>query len=176
MYASKDWKYSSIILMMVCSISGCGYHMRQAPALPFAELALPERPIQSLDNLVPTGTTWTEILQQELGVQSPATPTVPGWRLIVLNDSQQRQIASLANDGTVREYRLYRRIRVQLQAPNNLEVFQPISIEVFRDLPYKETQRAAKELEETKLWTDIEAEIGQRIARRIIRQTEQRNP
>ncbi|MES2207254.1 MAG: LPS assembly lipoprotein LptE [Pseudomonadota bacterium] len=173
---SKLFQRTFLKSSIVFILYGCSsYHLRQAPTLPFSELAIPSRPQDNLAVLSPTGNYWAEILLQELDVHTPNSNTSQGWQLKLLNDAQQRQIASIANDGTVREYRLYHRLKVQLISPDKKEEFQPISIEVFRDLPYKETQRTAKELEETKLWSDIEVEVGTRLARRIIWQLEKIN-
>ncbi len=172
----KLFQHTLLTSSIVLILNGCSsYHLRKAPTLPFSELAIPSRPQESLAVLSPTSNYWAEILLQELDVRIPTTTTSPGWQLILLNDAQQRQIASIANDGTVREYRLYHRLKVQLISPDKTEEFPPISIEVFRDLPYKETQRTAKELEETKLWSDIEVEVGTRLARRIVWQLEKIN-
>jgi outer membrane lipopolysaccharide assembly protein LptE/RlpB len=176
----KAFFISGLGLVILNALSGCAYHLRAAPVLPFSNLEVPSQ-TTPLETLVPSGTGWTDILKRELGLADALPSTAASsskWRLLLISDTRQRQIASLANDGTVREYRLYRWIKVQLIAPassdtqNIAPTFTPITLEVFRDLPYLESQRTAKELEENKLWQDIEQEIGQRLASRIIWQTE----
>lgn len=166
-------KTARSIILTIFSITGCAsYHLRTIPSLPFNNLTFiyeasekQKHAQQSLVFSAPKNNSWQYFLSDDIKTaqtkeETNSTPASK-WHLIIISDNEQKQIASLSSDGTVREYRLYKRIKVQLQ--HEAKLFDVINIEASKDLPYNELQRSAKELEEQKLWSDINMEIAERL-------------
>ncbi len=151
----------AVLIVAVASISACGFALRGAVALPFQRIhvALPDSSNFGAElkrNLRANGKTEISALASDADVI-----------LDVLGETRDKQILSLNSQGRVREFNLIYQLKFRLRDKTGREVIAPTTINLKRNLSFKENEVLAKEAEEALLYRDMQSEIVQQIMRRL---------
>lgn len=142
-------------------LSACGFALRGAFDFPFSSIyiGLPETsPLASelKRNLRANGKTLIATDPKEADVQ-----------LDVLGETRDKAILSLNSQGRVREYNLLYSFRFRVRNKAGVEVLEPTTISLKRNLTFSEAQVLAKENEEALLFRDMQADLVQQMLRRL---------
>jgi len=150
-----------VISVLIALLTACGFQLRGNYALPFATLSI---------SLPPTSAFYAQIKR---GIEA-ASPTrivadakEAEANLIVLGDTQQKNILSLSAAGRAREYDLVRTFTFKVSGTNGAEYVPPSQIVLRRDITYSDDLVLSKEAEEALLWRDIQNDLVQQIMRRL---------
>ena len=76
-------------------------------------------------------------------------------------------ILSLSSAGRVREKRLVFRYNYRIVNNQGQDLILPVSVELFRDVTYADSDVLAKTQEEDLLWRDMENDLVQQLMRRL---------
>jgi LPS-assembly lipoprotein len=141
-------------------LAGCGFQLRQPPAMPFRSIAL--RGFGARSPLY-------DELRRALGgvagvVESPAEAQVV---LESLDDRRERSVVASTAAGQVREMQLRVRFTFRLSTPAGREVLAPRELLLSRDMSYNETNALAKEQEEAQLYRAMQSDIVAQVLRRL---------
>jgi LPS-assembly lipoprotein len=146
-------------LLLVASISGCGFQLRGQSLLPFTA-AYVEAPEAST-----VGTALRRSLssQKKLAQSLEAAPV----RIKLDKESYSKNILALSGGGKVREYRLEYRVRLSVFNVTGIELIEPTEIHLSNDYSYTDAQALAKEAEEASLNRSMEQDALRQILRRL---------
>lgn len=146
-------------LLLVVSISGCGFQLRGQSLLPFTA-AYVEAPEASN-----VGTALRRSLsgQKKLAQSLEAAPV----RIKLDKESYSKNILALSGGGKVREYRLEYRVRLSVFNVTGIELIEPTEIHLSNDYSYTDAQALAKEAEEASLNRSMEQDALRQILRRL---------
>jgi LPS-assembly lipoprotein len=141
-------------------LSGCGFHMRGAPDLPFKSIYL---------NLSDTSTLYTELSRnlRAGGTVIVTDPKAAEAVLTVLADQREKKILTLNTFGRVREYALYQNFRFVVKDNQDAILVPPTDITLKREITYNEQQELSKQAEEVLIYREMQSDIVQRILRLI---------
>ncbi len=140
--------------------AGCGFQLRQTPALSFGSIALvgfaPRSPL-------------AEELRQALSlrvrvVDAPARADVV---LQSLGDTRERSVVAQTSAAQVRELQLRLRFHFRAQTPGGKELLPAAIVLLSRDMSYTETAALAKELEEAELFREMQSDVVLQVTRRL---------
>jgi LPS-assembly lipoprotein len=147
----------SMVLML--SISACGFHLRGQATLPYSTLYVTG----------PSGTSLTRSLTRVLkssGVKVVERQEDGEVGLIILSDTREKSILSLSGAGRAQEYEL--RERVSFRIVTTKEPDLPANeIVTQRTISFNDAQVLAKESEEALLYRDMENDTVQQLLRRL---------
>ena len=161
---SKLQQYAVLLLLLliVVSLTACGFKLRGATPLPFNSL------YTNINSQSPFG---AQIIRG-IRANSPNTRIIDEAseaevRLVQIYNRRTRKEMSLTIDGKVEEYELGLYVSFTLvdQAGNTL--LAPTTLSNLRLLPYDEDSSAAKAAEMQQLYTDMERNIATSILQRI---------
>jgi LPS-assembly lipoprotein len=153
------------LLMMVLAVTltACGFKLRgsQGYNVPFHSIyvAVPEassfgaelrRNLRGLDNLT--------VLASAKGAEA---------QMDVLSEVHGKTILSLNSQGRVREYLLTYTLVFRVRNAAGVEILEPTTISLKRNLAYSEDAVLAKEGEEALLVRDMQTDLVQQILRRL---------
>ena len=153
------------LLMMVLAVTltACGFKLRgsQGYNVPFHSIyvAVPEassfgaelrRNLRGLDNLT--------VLESAKGAEA---------QMDVLSEVRGKTILSLNSQGRVREYLLTYTLVFRVRNAAGVEILEPTTISLKRNLAYSEDAVLAKEGEEALLIRDMQTDLVQQILRRL---------
>ncbi len=152
---------SSLCLAAVLFVSGCGFHLRAAAALPFDTLYV-QAPPNSLFagqlRRVIASSSHTRIVQK---------PEEAEAVLQILNEAREKEILSLSSTGRVREYQIRYRLRYQLIAKDKHIITPSTEILLRRDFSFNDEAALSKESEEALLYRDMQTDAVQQLVRRL---------
>lgn len=150
-----------VISILISLLTACGFQLRGSYALPFATLSI---------SLPPTSAFYAQ-LKRSIEAASPTRIVTEAKdaeaNLVVLGDSQQKNILSLSAAGRAREYGLVRTFNFKVSGMNGAEYVPPSQIVLRRDITYSDDLVLSKESEEALLWRDIQNDLVQQIMRRL---------
>jgi LPS-assembly lipoprotein len=155
---------SALGALAVPALPGCGFALRQAPALPFERIAL-------------VGFAPRSPLALELGAGLAAAAQVvdaPAQAQVLLqaiSDRRERSVVASTAAGQVRELQLRLRFEFRLTSPGGRELIPPTELMAQRDMSYSETFALAKAQEEAELMAAMQSDIVQQVLRRLARAT-----
>jgi LPS-assembly lipoprotein len=141
-------------------LAGCGFKLRQPPAMRFSRLAFtgfaPRSPM-------------AEELKRQLGsgvaiVQAPAQAEVV---LHADTDLREKSVVASTASAQVREQQLRLRLVFRAHTPQGRELIPRTELAVQRDQSYNETAALAKEREEAELFADMQQDIAGQVLRRL---------
>lgn len=152
-----------IALVLLVSLSACGYHLRGPKTLPFSSIYLN---MNRYD-------TFTAALKRQIET-SGSTKVVDTLKeadvqFFVARNDKEKYILSLTASGTVREYQLRQRFGFRVVDKFGREVTSYSEIYVTRDVSFAEGQELAKEQEDALLYRDMQNDILQQLMRRLAR-------
>ena len=141
-------------------MAGCGFQLRQGPALSFRSIAL-------------TGFAARSPLERELkarlahSVQVEETPARAEVILQALVDARERSVVATTAAAQVRELQLRLRLRYRTHTPGGRELTPPAELLAARDMSYSENVALAKAYEETELFREMQTDIVGQLLRRL---------
>lgn len=151
---------SLLAALLLTTMAACGFQLRGAYDLPFAELAI-DLPANSelytqLRRAIETGS----------GTRVVAASSQAA-KLQVQTNAQAKNVLSVNAAGRVREYELVRQFRFRVVNADNTELLAPATITVRRDITFSDEQVLSKEAEEGLLWKDMQRDIVNQVLRRL---------
>ena len=149
-----------LFVLAMLLLSGCGFHLRGAPDLPFKSIYL---------DLPDTSPLYTELSRN---LRAGGTVIATNQKdaeavLTVLADQRDKKILTLNTFGRVREYALYQNFRFTVKDNHNVTLVPPTDISLKREITYNEQQELSKQAEEALLYREMQSDIVQRILRLI---------
>jgi LPS-assembly lipoprotein len=148
---------------LVGPLAGCGFALRQNPALPFSRLHLEgfaERSPLALE------------LRERLAdgpVQLVPARAQAEVVLQALVDRREKRVVASTSVGQVRELQLRLRFGFQATTPGGRELIPATELVLQRDLSYSESFALAKAQEEAELYAAMQTDIVQQVLRRLAR-------
>jgi LPS-assembly lipoprotein len=149
-----------LIVGLAAFAAGCGFELRQAPALPFRSIAL-------------VGFATRSPLADELrralasSVQVIDLPARADVVFEALADTRERTVVASTAAGQVRELQLRVRLGFRLSTPKGKLLIEPTELLLERDMSYSESAALAKEQEETQLFRAMQSDIVHQVMRRL---------
>src|SRR5512139_3363171 len=150
----------ALALVLLLGTAACGFQLRGTASLPFDTI------------YVPNATTGIA-LELKRSIQAGTNARVvddakaAAAQLQFLEESRRKDILSLSAAGRVSEYRLFYRVRFRVSDGKGSDFLPPVSIQLFRDMTYDDSQVLAKEAEELLLFRDMQSDMAQQVLRRI---------
>lgn len=146
----------------VAGLSACGFHLRQAPQLPFRTVALVGFAAPS-----PLADALREQLRLSQ-VQVLAEPARAEAVLEALESSRTKTVVASTAAGQVREVQLRVKLRFRLATPSGKLSLPTAELLLARDMSYSETDALAKTQEEALLYRAMEDDIAGQVVRRLV--------
>jgi LPS-assembly lipoprotein len=141
-------------------LAACGFQLRGTASLPFETIHVP-------------GATAGIALEIKRSIQAGTNARVvedaksAQAQLQFSEESRRKEILSLTAAGRVNEYRLFYRVRFRVSDAKGGDFVPPVTIQLFRDMTYDDSQVLAKEAEEQLLFRDMQSDMAQQVLRRI---------
>jgi LPS-assembly lipoprotein len=95
------------------------------------------------------------------------TPAEAEVRLDILGNERDREILSIAGDGSVREYQIDRILVYRIRDKAGNELVPPTQLRTRREYDFDDAQIIAKQREEALLFEDMERDLMQQLVRRL---------
>jgi LPS-assembly lipoprotein len=144
------------------ALAGCGFTLRQPPALSFRSIAL--------QGFAPRSPLKTE-LERRLAAQpslvlapDPARAEVV---LHVLEDRRERSVVASTAAAQVRELQLRIQFHFRVDTPSGRELLPRAELLLKRDMSTSETAALAKAQEEEELYREMQSDIVGQVLRRL---------
>jgi len=150
----------ALALALLLGSAACGFQLRGTASLPFETIYVPNA-------------TAGIALEIKRSIQAGTDARVvddakaAAAQLLFLEESRRKDILSLTAAGRVSEYRLFYRVRFRVSDGTGGDFLPPVSIQLFRDMTYDDSQVLAKEAEEQLLFRDMQTDMVQQVLRRI---------
>lgn len=141
-------------------LAACGFQLRGTASLPFETIYVP-------------GATAGIALDIKRSIQAGTNARVvddarsAAAQLQFSEESRRKEILSLTAAGRVNEYRLFYRVGFRVSDGKGGDFLPPVTIQLFRDMTYDDSQVLAKEAEEQLLFRDMQQDMVQQVLRRI---------
>lgn len=151
-------------VMSLPVLAACGFELRRAPQMGFNSLYANFGPKS------PLGTEFRRALAaqgQVRWIEDPAQLAQAQVLLDVLTDQREKAVVGSGATGQVREYQLRVRLVFKLRTPKGRELLGETLLLQQRDISYNETAALAKEQEEEQIYRDLQADVVQRLLRRL---------
>jgi LPS-assembly lipoprotein len=87
--------------------------------------------------------------------------------LDILSETRQQVPVGVSATGQIRELQLRLQVQFRLRAPQGVELIEPVTLALQRDLSFTETAALSKEIEMGVLYRDMQTDIVQQIMRRL---------
>lgn len=156
------------------ALTGCGFHLRQAPQFAFKTLVASLSDGSPLQRELHTALLNAGVEVVPPSAQAPQTaadgtvrPSTVDAVLTVLTDQRERSVVGSTAAGQVREFQLRTRFKFRLSTPRGKELIPDAEILLQRELSYSETIALSKADEEAELYRDMQADIVQQTLRRL---------
>ncbi len=143
-------------------LAGCGFALRQAPALPFQRIALVGFAERS-----PLAVELRERLADT--AQVVADPARAEVVLRAIQERRERRMVASTAAGQVRELQLRLRFEFRLDSPGGQPLVPATELLLSRDMSYSETFALAKAQEEAELYAAMQTDIVLQVLRRLSR-------
>jgi len=147
-------------LALLLGTAACGFQLRGTASLPFETIYVPNA-------------TSGIALEIKRSIQAGTNARVvddakaAAAQLQFLEESRRKDILSLTAAGRVSEYRLFYQVRFRVSDSKGSDFLAPVSIQLFRDMSFDDSQVLAKEAEEQLLFRDMQSDMAQQVLRRI---------
>ena len=150
-----------LIMASVLGLAVCGFQLRGAYTLPYESLFIAAADYSvvgaGLKRFIRT-TGSTRLAENAKEAQATFQPT---------GEQRETTILSLSSAGRVREKRLTYRYNFRIVNRDELNLIAPVTIELYRDITYADSDVLAKTQEEELLWRDMETDLVQQLLRRL---------
>jgi len=150
-----------VTLLLLATLSACGFHLRGPQALPFATIYLEMNQYSDLAGAIKRQIATSGSTKVVDKIEDAEV------RLVVVRDSKEKHILALSSTGTVREYELRQRFAFRVLDKKGNEVTPLNEIFIFRSVSFATGQELAKQQEEALLYRDMESDLVQQLLRRL---------
>lgn len=142
-------------------LAACGFQLRGTYALPYESLyiAAPDYSTIGAGLKRAIRNTSTRLADSAEDAQASFRPT---------GESRTSVILALSSAGRVREKRLIYHYTFRVVDHRGSDLILPVSVELFRDITYADSDVLAKTQEEELLWQDMENDLIQQLMRRLL--------
>ena len=153
----------ALLLLLLASLSGCGFHLRGEAQLPAVAQTVT---IQAVDPLSPLKRDLEAALKRsgatvkDAGGEGVATLKLPVMKL-------STEPVSVSANVRVKEYRVRYEVEVELTAPDGSVLLARTKIELTREYSYDETQALGAQAEEELLKKEMGRDMVQQVLRRL---------
>ena len=150
----------ALLVLLVLSLSACGFQLRGTAALPFETLYIPNTSggiALDLKRNIQSGTR-TAVVENEKAAQA---------LMELSGETRFRNILSLSGAGRVRELQLVYRVNLRVHDGKGAEFIPLTTLSIARDLTYNDTDVLAKEAEEAAIYREMQSDLVQQILRRL---------
>ena len=149
------------IVLIAMTLSSCGFQLRGQAAIPYKTIFIEtvgySQFASDLERAIRSGSQ-TKIVSRRAEAEAV---------LKITGELQENRILSLSSGGKVREFDLRYRVSYRLTDRAGVDLAQPGTIELHRDMTYDDTQVLAKESEQLLLYRDMKADAVQQMLRRL---------
>ena len=153
--------FRTLLVALALSLTACGFQLRGAYTLPYESIyiAAPDFSVvgAGLKRAIRT-TGSTRLAEDAKDAQAIFRPT---------GEVRLPTILSLSSAGRVREKRLTYRYSFRVVDGKERSLIAPVTVELFRDITYADSDVLAKTQEEELLWRDMESDLVQQLLRRL---------
>lgn len=150
-----------IALILALSLAACGFQLRGSYSLPWDTLHLGLAENTEMYQQIRRGLeagTHTRVVTDKQAAQAA---------LVVLNDTQARNILSLSATGLVREFQLTRSFTYRIADAQGRELVPPATIVLQREMTFDDTRIFAKEAEEAMILREMQSDLVSQLLRRL---------
>jgi LPS-assembly lipoprotein len=151
---------AGLLALAGSALAGCGFQLRQPPRMGFGRIALtgfePRSPM-------------AKELRRQLGASARVVDS-PGQAEVVLqalDDLRERSVVATTAAAQVRELQLRVKFNFRASTPGGRELIPRTELLLSRDLSFSETAALAKELEESELFREMQADVAAQVLRRL---------
>ena len=146
--------------LAAAGLAGCGFELRQPPAMPFRSIAL--------TGFVPPSPL-AEELKKNLarGVRVLDRPAEAEVVLQALADERGKSVVASTSAAQVREFTLRLKFVFRAQTSGGRELIAPVELLLSRDLSYSENFALAKAQEEGELYREMQSDVVAQVLRRL---------
>jgi len=150
----------ALVLALLLGTAACGFQLRGTARLPFDTI------------YVPNATTGIALdikrsIQAGTNARVVEDAKAADAQLQFSEESRRKEILSLTGAGRVNEFRLFYRVGFRVSDGKGGDFLPPVSIQLFRDMTYDDSQVLAKEAEEQLLFREMQSDMVQQVLRRI---------
>jgi LPS-assembly lipoprotein len=148
------------VVALALLVSSCGFQLRGTASLPFDTLYVPNTSGGiglDLKRNIEAGTR-TRVVSDPQQAQA---------QLSFTQEVREKHILSLAATGRVSEFQLRYRVSFRLHDAKGAEFLPASSIQLTREVGFKDSNVLANEAEEQLLYRDMQADMVQQIMRRL---------
>lgn len=142
-------------------LAACGFRLRRSTQLPFHRL---------YTNLAPTGGIGLA-LRREMshaeGSELVTDPKEADVRLLILQESPEREVVAYSPEGRAREYELRLRVRFKAMDAQGNDLIPDSEIVLRRDISNADNQLTARADEEAMLFRDMSTDMAHQLMRRL---------
>ncbi|HEX5640501.1 MAG TPA: LPS assembly lipoprotein LptE [Burkholderiaceae bacterium] len=143
------------------TLSGCGFTLRGAQALPVETLFL-ALPVNS-----PLGAEITRVVRSSTNARVVTDRKEAQAIFELLGESREREVLSVNAQGRAREYQLRLLTTFRVVDPNGIELIAPTTLTARRDIAFNESELLAKESEEALLYRDMQSDLVRQMVTRL---------
>ena len=148
-------------LLTLAVLAACGFQLRGEHPVPFRTVAVQTSGYSELAEQL------RRALREQGQAQVVADVTQAEAVVVLLKDSQEKNIISIDVSGRAREFELVRKLEYVVRLPNVEDPLMPLVVVAKRDLTYSDNQLLAKTIEEQQLYRDMQQDMIRQILRRM---------
>ena len=148
-------------MLSVLCLAACGFQLRGVYTLPFDSLYISLPETAELRSLLKRS------IVAGSGTKVVDTPKEAQATLLVMSDTQIKNILSISAAGQAQEYQLVRTFIFRVTDKGGQEWVPQSRIVLRRDITFNNNLVLSKESEEVLLWRDIQIDLVQQILRRL---------
>ena len=150
-------------------LSGCGFALRGAPNFAFQSVTIVAPEKSALAAELRRGLAGNDKVQ----VISDSKKMDGAQAVLeILSDQRAKVVTGLTPVGQVTEFQLRVQVRFRLRTQQGKELIAETELTQKRDLSYSESAALAKEVEEGRLYRDMQTDLVQQMLRRVAAVTE----
>ena len=149
-----------LALALALILAGCGFRLRGYADVPFETLFV-------ADTRSGVGLELKRVLEAGTSARVVSDPKSAQALLAIANESRAREILSLTAQGTVREFVLKYQLSYRVHDGKGSDYVPLSTINLQRDMGYRDDKLLAKESEEQFLFRDMQSEAVHLILRRM---------
>lgn len=143
------------------ALSGCGFRLRRSTSLPFDRL---------YTNLAPNGSIGLALRREMAHVEGTtlvSDPRQADVRLIITQETPEREVVAYSSEGRAREYELRLRLRFRILDDKGNDLVPESEIVLRRDISNADNQLTARADEEAMLYKDMSTDMAHQLMRRL---------
>ena len=150
---------STFFIALVCSLIGCGFHLRGVTDVAFNNIFIQGNTLVISANLKKSlNTSGVKVLNSAENAE---------LMLEMVGEESEKRILSLAGGGTVNEFELFYRVHYRTKAAGAATWSQVQTVEARRDYTYSDANLLAKQDEEKRLNDNMRSDVISGILRRL---------